>query len=87
MDRLPDRRKQKNSGAIPLWFKLFAMALAGLVAAKMLGLEVFVEVSYDGVPFLAALTDIRLYFVPLLLVLIYILSAWIWKKFFGSGKS
>ncbi len=87
MDRLPDSGKGKKSSGIPFWFKLFALVLAGLVTAKMLGLEVFVEVTYDGVPFLAALTDVRLYFAPLLLVLIYILAAWAWKKIFGSGKS
>ncbi|MCP4388306.1 MAG: hypothetical protein GY802_08420 [Gammaproteobacteria bacterium] len=64
-----------------------ALVLIGLVIMKATGLEVFVEVTYDGIPFLATLTDARIYFAPLLLVLIYILSVWIWKKFFDSSDS
>ncbi len=69
-----DRRKEPG---IPLWFRLFALALSGLVLAKLLGMEVVVEISYDGRPYHAALTDARLYFVPLLLLLLYILCCWI----------
>ena len=75
-------RAGRKSG-IPLWFKLFALLLAGLLILKLLGLRVVVEVSYDGVPFLAALTDARIYFVPLFLILVYILLSWVWRKLFG----
>ena len=75
-------RGDRKTG-LPLWFKLFAMLLAGLVILKLSGLQVVIEISYDGIPFLAALTDARIYFVPLFLILVYILLAWVWKKLSG----
>ena len=72
-----------NSGGIPLWFKLFVVVLIALVISKILGLQVFIEITYDGTPILAALTDARIYFVPLILVLLYILFAWIGKNILG----
>ncbi|MDH3763090.1 MAG: hypothetical protein OEU50_19105 [Gammaproteobacteria bacterium] len=89
MNRDPKRERGLASGksgkGLPIWFKLAALILPGLIALKAIGIEVLVELTYDGIPFIAALTDIRIYFVPLLLILIYILSAWIWKNFSGSG--
>ncbi len=82
-----DPQVRKTAKGLPTWFKLAAVVLTGLIILKVTGLEVFVEVTYDGNPFLAALTDIRFYFVPLLLILIYILSTWIWKKYFGSDDT
>ena len=73
-------RRAVKKGGIPLWFKLFALVLAGLVIAKLMGLQVVIEISYDGMPFLAALTDARFYFLPLFLILCYILLTWVWKK-------
>lgn len=91
MHRDPKRERgspvSKSGKGLPTWFKLAALFLVGLIIMKATGLEVFVEVTYDGIPFLAALTDAKIYFVPLLLVLIYILLSWIWKNFFGSGNS
>ena len=88
MDKDPMREQgsptRKTGQWLPIWFKLAAIILIGLTISKALRLQVFVEVSYDGIPFLAALTDIGTYFIPLLSILIYILSAWIWKRFFGS---
>ena len=86
-----DKAKQRDpaspgngkSGGIPLWFKLFGAVLIALVISKILGLQVFIEISYDGTPFLAALTDVRIYFVPLILVLLYILFVWIGRKILG----
>jgi len=77
----------KSARGLPGWFKLAVMVLLGLIIMKATGLEVFIEVTYDGIPFIGALTDVRIYFVPLLLVLIYILLSWIWKKLFGSSDS
>ncbi len=91
MHRDPKREQGSPDGktgrGLPGWFKLAALVLIGLVIMKATGLEVFVEVTYDGIPFLTTLTDARIYFAPLLLVLIYILSVWIWKKFFDSSDS
>ena len=70
-------------GAVPLWFKLFALVLIGLVLAKLLSLQVVVEISYDGVPIVAALTDARIYFVPLVLILVYILLIGVRRKLSG----
>ncbi|UCH39460.1 MAG: hypothetical protein JSU67_15050 [Gammaproteobacteria bacterium] len=72
-----------KSRGIPLWFKLFVVVLIALVISKIPGLQVFIQISYDGTPFLAALTDVRIYFVPLILVLLYILFAWIGRKILG----
>lgn len=69
---------------IPLWFKLFAAALSGLLLAKLLGMQIVIEINYGGRPYLAALTDAGLYFVPLMLVLPYILWCWIRDGFFRS---
>ncbi len=91
MHRDPKHRQgpaeNKSGRGVPGWFKLAVLVLVGLIIMKTTGLEVFIEVTYDGIPFLGALTDVRIYFVPLLLVLIYILLTWIWKKFFGSSDS
>jgi hypothetical protein len=81
--REPGSPARKTRKWLPIWFKLAVLVLIGLIVSKTLGLQVFVEVTYDGIPFLAALTDVRIYLVPLLLILIYILSVWIWKKLFG----
>ena len=87
MDTDPKREQSpyfsKTGKRLPVWFKLAVIVLIGLIISKVLGLQVFVEVTFDGIPFLAALTDARIYLIPLLLILIYILSVWIWKKLFG----
>ena len=67
----------------PVWFRISVFILLILITVKILGLQVFIEVSFEGKPFLAALTEIETYIVPLLLLLLYILSVWIWKKIFG----
>ena len=82
--REPGTGARKTGKGMPTWFKLFALALVGLIISKVLGLQVFLEVTYDGIPFLARLTDVRTYFIPLFLILVYILIAWSWKQFFGT---
>ena len=77
MHGIPDKQDGRIASGILLWFRLFALVLAGLVLAKLPGMEVVVEVSYDGKPYHAALTDAGSYFGPLLLVLPYILWYWI----------
>jgi len=90
MENDPPRRQDSPAPGrgkwVPTWFLLFAIALLGLIASKLLGLEVFVEVTFDGIPFVAGLTEVKTYVIPLLLVLIYILFAWLWKKIFRSGQ-
>ncbi len=77
----------RNAGFLPTWFKLCAAVLVVLVTLKALQLQVFIEVSLDGIPYLAALTEVETYFIPLGLLLIYILASWIWNRFFGSRQS
>jgi len=84
--RAQDPGSRKTGKGVPAWFKLFTLALVGLVISKMLGLQVFVEVTYDGIPFLARLTEVKIYLIPLFLILIYILIAWAWKQFFSPGE-
>ena len=82
--RESDPGTRKTGKWMPTWFKLFALALVGLIISKVVGLQVFVEVTYDGIPFLARLTDVKTYFIPLLLILGCILIAWAWKQFFRT---
>ena len=72
---------------MPAWFLWSLAVLFLLILFKLLGLQVFFEISYDGDVLLAALTDVKTYFVPLLLILVYILIAWIWKKMTGPRDS
>ena len=67
------KKQSGNKNGLPLWFKLFALVLVGLVISRLLGMQVFVEISYDGLPFFASLTDVRIYFLPLFLILLYIM--------------
>ena len=73
--------------ALPAWFHWSLAILGLLVVFKLLGLQVFFEISYDGGVLLTALTDLKTYFVPLLLILVYILVSWAWGKIAGSRDS
>ena len=72
---------------LPTWFKVCAAVLVVLIVLKALRLEVFIEIQFDGIPYLTALTAIETWFIPLGLLLIYILGNWLWSKFFDSRES
>ena len=74
----------RNSKWLPAWFKLSVIILIGLIILKAIGLQIFVQIDYDGNAFLTALTEIETYYIPLGLLLVYFLFSWIWDQFFGS---
>ena len=76
----------KSGRWLPTWFKLSIVVIAALILLKVLQLRIFVEVSFDGVPYLASLTDMKTYFILLGLLLVYILGSWAWNRFFDSGN-
>lgn len=78
-------RPQRNRNRLPGWFKACLLVLALLILLKILQLQVFIEVSRDGVPYLAGLTEAETYVIPLGLLLVYILGSWAWNKYSGSG--
>ncbi|MDH3388566.1 MAG: hypothetical protein OEN02_11730, partial [Gammaproteobacteria bacterium] len=75
--------KNRSGKWLPTWFKVSVSILAALIVLKALGLQVFVEVSFDGIPFLASLTDLEIYLVLLGILLVYILITWLWNRLFG----
>lgn len=70
---------------IATWIKICVAVLLVLVVAKFLGVQVFVEIELGDEPILAALTDIETYYLPLGLLLVFFLAAWIWNSWFGRG--
>lgn len=69
---------------MPRWFVIWAGILVVLIILKSLGLQVYIEFEYDGEPFIAGLTELKTYLIPLGLIGIYFLGCWLWDKFFGS---
>ncbi len=86
-DNQPPRCAPRKKSFLPTWFKVCAAVLIVLIVFKSLQLQVFLEIQLDGIPYLTALTEIETYFIPLGLLLLYILWNWIWSKFFGSRQS
>ena len=83
-DPTPPTRETPKTKLLPTWFKLCALVLVVLIMLKVLQLQVFIEISFDGIPYLTPLTEIETYFIPLGLLLIYILWNWVWSRFFRS---
>ncbi len=83
---MPPRQTPGSSARnwLPGWFKACLVALVVLIILKVLQLQVFIEISHDGVPLVTGLTDIETYLIPLGLLLVYILWSWAWKKWFDS---
>lgn len=77
-------RHSRDRSWLPGWFKVSLLVLAMPIVLKLLQVQVFVEVSHDGVSYLAGLTEAKTYLIPLGLLLVYILGGWAWKEFFGS---
>ena len=75
--------KSRHGNGIPTWFKVSVLVLVALIGLKNLGLQVYVEVSFDGVPFVTSLMDVDIYLVLLGILLVYILARWLWNRFSG----
>lgn len=84
--RAPRSRLQKKP-LLPAWFRVCAAVLVVLAVLKALQLEIVLEIQFDGIPYLTALTEIETYFVPLGILLVYILWNWLWSRVFGSRQS
>ena len=85
-DKQPRRRAPRKKFFLPVWFKVCAAVLFVLVLVKSLQLQVFLEIQFDGIPHLTALTEIETWFIPLGLLLLYILWNWLWSRLFGSRE-
>jgi hypothetical protein len=68
---------------ITTWVKICVAILVVLIVLKWLGLQVFVRLDFNDGPILAALTEIETYYLPLGLLLIYLVAAWFWDLFIG----
>ena len=79
-DRAPASARGQLLSRIGTWLKICSLLLAGLILAKLLGIEVIVEIEYDGEPMLAALTRIETYLIPLAALLAYLLLTWLWHR-------
>ncbi len=66
------------------WFKICAGVLIALILLRAAGLEILVEVELDDEPLLAKLTELETWLLPLGLVFVYLLLAWLWDRLFGS---
>ena len=84
LSQRPDAGNGNSLTWLPTWFKMCAGLLLVLVLLKFFGLQVFIEFQFDGKPVLAALSEIETYYIPLGLLLVYFLLAWIWQTLFGS---
>lgn len=76
-------KSDENKPFLPRWFVICVSVLVALVIVKSLGLQIYIEFKLDGEPFVAGLTDIEFYLVPLSLLGVYFLWCWVWDKFFG----
>jgi hypothetical protein len=65
------------------WVKICVFILVVLIGLKLLGLQIFVRIDFDDKPVLAALTEIETYYLPLGLLLVYMVAAWLWDMFLG----
>ena len=69
------------------WLRIFVFLLVVLIGLKVFGVEIIVQVDYDGNAFLAALTEIETYYLPLGVLLVYFVLARLWSSIFGSRDS
>ena len=82
-----EKPSDKPRHSLPLWFRLAVPVLLLLVFLKVHDLEVVLEIDYEEQAFVAALTDIQTYYVPLVLLLLYLLLSAVWKKYFNRDDS
>lgn len=81
-DQRPAERR--SAAGLPRWFLIWVVILLVLIFLKASGLQIFVSFEYDGIPFVAGLTEIETYLIPLGAVGIYFLLSWLWDKCFGA---
>jgi len=84
----PDHERGPSPGPgarnrITTWVKICVFILVVLIGLKLLGVQIFVRIDFDDKPMLAALTEIETYYLPLGLLLLYLLGAWIWERLLG----
>lgn len=90
---IPNPRKGHRSverrpgPGLPRWFLIWATILLALIFLKATGLQILVSFEYDGKPFVASLTEIETYLIPLGAVGVYILLSWLWDKCLGARDS
>ena len=86
----PNPRKDHRSAGrrpgpvLPRWFLIWAAILLALIFLKATDLQIFVSFEYDGTPFVAGITEIETYLIPLGAVGIYFLLSWLWDKCVGK---
>ena len=83
---MSNKTRQGGKPLLPAWFKICALVLIVLVVMKLSELQVFIQFELDGIPYRAGLTEIETYYVPLGLVLVYIILSWVWNRLFGAGN-
>ena len=77
------RRASPGSGAksqITIWVKICVFILVVLIGFKLLGLQIFIKFEFGDKSILAALTEIETYYIPLGLLLTYMMIAWLWDR-------
>lgn len=83
-----DRKQGPSPGSvarsrITTWVKICVFILVVLIGLKFLGLQIFVRVDFDDKSFLATLTEFETYYLPLGLLLVYLVASRLWKMFLG----
>ncbi len=68
------------------WLKVCVAVLVSLILMRALGLEIQLEIELGEEPMLASLTELETWILPLGLVFLYLLLAWLWERFFGSRE-
>ncbi len=68
------------------WLKICVALLAALILLRASGLEIQLEIELGEEPLLASLTELDTWLLPLGLVFIYLLLAWLWECFIGSRE-
>ncbi len=83
-------RQKKSTGSrthwLISWFRICAAVLVVLIGLRAAGLEILVEIELGEKPVLAALTELETWLLPLALVFVYLLLAWLWERYFGSRE-
>ena len=85
MSRTTESRKPRWQW-LTHWLKICVALLAALILLRAIGLEIQLEIELGEEPLLASLNELETWILPLGLVLIYLLLAWLWERFFGSRE-
>ena len=68
------------------WLKICAALLIALILLRAAGLEILLEIELGDEPLLARLNELETWLLPLGLVFLYLLLAWLWDRWFGSRE-